>query len=126
MILQELPSRGASVELQGDQPAPHSHHQRLRGAGPVAGAQGATTEPVVTALTRLAVAARDLEVVLEVERRELYVVVVVVFTLTQYWEVTPALVKGFVLKFPHFSSMKGPSVVNWTWHAWAAVRIQIR
>ena len=62
----------------------------------------------------------------EVERRVLYVVIVVVFTLTQYWEVTPALVKGFVLKFPHFSSMKGPSVVNWTWHAWAAVRIQIR
>ena len=49
----------------------------------------------------------------EGERRELYVVVVVAFTLTQYWEVTPALVKGFVLKFPHFSSMKGPSAVNW-------------
>ena len=64
MILQEVPSRGASMELQSDQPAPHSHHQRLRGPGPVAGAQGATTEPVVTALTRLAVAARDLEVVL--------------------------------------------------------------
>ena len=65
MILHELACRSPSVELQGDEPAPHAHHQGLTSPGPVVGAEGATTESVVTRLTGLAEAARYLEVVLD-------------------------------------------------------------
>ena len=57
MILQELPCRSARVKLQGDQPAPDPDDERLRGSGPMAGTESSTTEPVVTDLTGLAVAA---------------------------------------------------------------------
>ena len=57
MILHELPCRSARVELQSDQPAPDPDDERFRGPGSMAGAEGATTEPVVTGLTGLAVAA---------------------------------------------------------------------
>ena len=46
-------------------------------------------------------------------------------TFTQYCEVTPARVKGLVLKFPHFSNIKGPSVLNSTWQACDDVNRQI-
>ena len=61
MILHELPCRSARVQLQGDQSAPHPDDEGLRGPGPMAGAEGSTTEPVVAGLTGLTVAARYLE-----------------------------------------------------------------
>ena len=64
VLLPVLPHRSARVELQGDQPAPHSDHQRLGAGGPVVGAELTSTEPVVTDGSSLAEAPRDLEVVL--------------------------------------------------------------
>ena len=48
------------MQLQGDQPAPDPDDERFRGPGSMAGAEGSTTEPVVTGLTGLAVATRYL------------------------------------------------------------------